>query len=89
MAKRKRIVEINGEEIVVQEEQILKFQKEIEDIVRKDGIPYLDAIQDYCVDNNVEIETVKNLISRNLLSKITEEAMDKNLLKENSNRLPI
>tara|TARA_Y100001973_G_C5204866_1_gene340691 strand:+ start:3101 stop:3388 length:288 start_codon:yes stop_codon:yes gene_type:complete len=86
----RKTVEINGNEIVVQETQILMFQNEIEKLSSNGDISYLEAIYEYCESNNVEIDTVKNLISKNLMSKITQEAEDRKLIKgEPGARLPI
>ena len=51
---------------------------------------YIDVLTDYCVRNEVEIESVKKLLTPSLKEKITAEAQNLNLLKQkNSGKLPI
>lgn len=87
----KKTVEIGGIEYVVQEEQVLKFQERIESLVSS-GLSYLESIQEYCELDNVEVDTVKSLISPNLMSKLIDEARERNLLErgeQNSTTLPV
>jgi hypothetical protein len=73
MAGKSKIARINGESLIVQEEQILKFQREIERIVVLDECTYLEAISSYCEDNDVDYESAKNLISVPLMEKLKHE----------------
>jgi hypothetical protein len=51
---------------------------------------YIDVLTDFCVRNEVEIESVKKLLTPSLKEKITAEAQNLNLLKQkNSGKLPI
>lgn len=89
MARSKSII-VRGEQILVQEDQILKFQEEIENLVENGGLNYIEAICHYCDMCDVDVESVKNLISVSLMSKIHEEASNLNLLKvKPSNTLPL
>ena len=42
----------------------------------------MDMVVDYCIKNELEIESIGKFLTANLKSKIKEEAMDLNLLKE-------
>lgn len=54
------------------------------------GQNYIDVLTDFCVRNEVEIESVKKLLTPSLKEKITAEAQNLNLLKQkNSGKLPI
>lgn len=67
------------------------FSLKIEAIVKeKKPITYMDAIVWYCESNQIEIETVTRLISKNLKEKIKVEALNANMLKEKkSGVLPV
>jgi len=64
------------------------FSRIIMDIVNKDNISYIDAITEYCQNVGLEIDVAAKLITPFILSKITEEARDNNLI-EKSPVLPI
>lgn len=54
------------------------------------GQNYIDVLTDYCVRNEVEIESVKKLLTPSLKEKITAEAQNLNLLKQKrASKLPI
>jgi len=48
----------------------------------------IDILIDYCVKNDIEIESVNKLLSSSLKQKLEVEAQDLNLLKVKSNKLP-
>ena len=48
----------------------------------------MDILIDYCVSNDIEIESVNKLLSTSLKDKIEAEAQDLNLLKVKANKLP-
>jgi hypothetical protein len=58
-----------------------KFAEDIEKLVLETKMSYIDTIVEYCANNNIEIETVKKLISKPLKDKIKCEAMELNYLK--------
>ncbi len=67
-----------------------KFAEEIEQLVLKTNMNYIDAIVDYCENNGIEIESVSKLISKPLKDKIKCEAMELNYLKKTSRgKLPL
>lgn len=48
----------------------------------------MDILLDYCVTNDIEIESVNKLLSTSLKDKLQAEAQDLNLLKVKANKLP-
>ena len=67
-----------------------KFAEEIEAIVLRTKMNYIDAIVEYCTNNEIEIETVNKLISKPLKEKIKYDAVELNYLKKTSKaKLPI
>ncbi len=66
------------------------FIQKIEEIKKKSGTDYIDAVIDYCTKNNIEIETAASIIKSNssIKSKIQIEAEELNSL-EKTGRLPI
>lgn len=66
-----------------------KIMLEIADAITA-GIPYIDAICDYCEKNGLEVEVAGEIIRRSpvLKAKIYEEAEQMNLV-ERQVRLPI
>lgn len=77
---RVSMVEINGNEVQVKLDEILKFQREIERLVNIHGLGYFESIVEYCDTYNIEVETIKPLISEKLLSLLHEEASVLNLI---------
>lgn len=68
----------------------LSLHDSIEDIVRNTGTDYIDAILHFCIENDLEVETVGAIISKdmNLVSKIQTEAEDLHYLRR-EDQLPI
>ncbi len=67
-----------------------KFAEDIESLVLETKMSYIDAIVQYCQDNNIEVETVNKLVSKPLKEKIRWEATELNYLKKTSRgRLPL
>ena len=67
-----------------------KFSMEIESIVLKEGVNYIDAIVQYCDTNNIEVESVTKLISKPLKEKLKWDAIQLNFMKKTSRaKLPI
>ena len=50
------------------------FTITIEHIKKSKNMTYMDAIQYYCEQNNIELETVGKLVQGALKSKVREEA---------------
>jgi len=70
-------------------DEMLKFAKSIELIVATTDLDYVEAIVEHCKTTGLEIEIAASLVNQNLKSKIENDAMDKNMLKVKSSRLPI
>lgn len=88
MAGKSKVARVNGEMMIIQEEQILKFQKEIEKRVVDDQCSYLEAISHYCEEQDVDYDSVRNLLSIPLMEKLKQEVYNARLAKgEVSNTL--
>ena len=59
------------------------FSKEIVSIVERDRISYIEAVTEYCERVGLEIEVAAMLITPTLVTKISEEAMEQNLIQRN------
>lgn len=70
-------------------DEMAKFAKAIDSLVATTDYNYIEAIVEYCKDTGLEIEMAASLINANLKSKIENDAMDNNMLKEKSSRLPL
>ena len=67
-----------------------KFAEEVEALVLRTKMNYIDAIVEYCTENEIELETVNKLISKPLKEKIKYDAVELNYLKKTSKgKLPI
>ena len=64
------------------------FSMEIERIALEKNITHLDAVLDYCHRQDIEPDTVGNLISKGLKEKIAANARDLNFLPKQA-QLPI
>lgn len=78
-------MEINGLKSTID------FVNAIEDLVKKKNVEYFEAVLLYCEKNNVEIETIAQVVKQNsaLKSKIQIEAENLNMVKRSTARLPI
>lgn len=70
-------------------EEMSKFAKAIDALVANTDLNYIEAICEYCKQTGLEIEVAASLVNSNLKSKLANDAMDLNLLKEKGSRLPI
>lgn len=61
-----------------------RFAQEIERVVEKDSISYIDAIIYFCDQNKIDLESVPKLLSKPLKEKIKYEAIQLNFLKKTS-----
>ena len=67
-----------------------KFASDIEALVLKTKMNYIDAIVLYCEDNGIEIERVGKLISKPLKEKVKFDATELNYLKRTTKgKLPL
>jgi len=65
-----------------------KFALIVENIVKDKKISYIDAILDYCTDNEIDPANTRSMINKTLKEKITYEAQNLNMLKEKVAKLP-
>ena len=70
-------------------DEMSKFAKAIESLVAETDLNYLEAIVEHCKTTGLEIEVAATLVNQNLKSKIENDAMDNNMLKEKGSRLPL
>lgn len=70
-------------------DEMAKFAKSIDVLVARSNYNYIEAIVEHCRETGLEIEIAATLINANLKSKIENDAMDNNMLKEKGSRLPI
>ena len=61
-----------------------KFAEEIESLVLKTKMNYIDAIVEYCTENEIDLDTVGKLVSKPLKEKIKYDAVELNYLKKTS-----
>jgi hypothetical protein len=70
-------------------DEMAKFAKAIDSLVSQTDYNYIEAIVEHCKTTGLEIEMAASLINANLKSKIENDALDNNMLKEKSARLPL
>ncbi len=70
-------------------EEMSKFAKAIDALVANTDYNHIEAIVEYCKQTGLEIEVAATLVNANLKAKLTADAMDNNMLKEKSSRLPL
>ena len=67
-----------------------KFAEDIENLVLNTNMNYIEAIVQYCEDNEIEIESANKLISKPLKEKIRCVATELNYMKKTSKgKLPL
>lgn len=67
-----------------------KFAEDIEALVLNTSMNYIDAIVEYCEENNIELDTVNKLVSKPLKEKIKAIATELNFLKKTTRgKLPL
>ena len=66
----------------------MKFMEDIESLVQRTKMTYIDAVLHHCEQNNLEPETAGQLIGGKLKQQIQEEAEDLHLVKRSA-KLPI
>jgi hypothetical protein len=58
-------------------------------MVANTDFTYLEAIVEYCKKTGLEVEVAATLVNSNLKTKIESQAMENNMLKVKSAKLPI
>ncbi len=67
-----------------------KFAVEIENLVKKEKLNYIDAIVLYCEENSIEIDSITKLISKPLKEKLKCDAQQLNFMKKTTRaKLPL
>ena len=64
------------------------FMENIESLVQKTKMSYIDAVMYYCEENKLEPETAGKMIGGKLKQNIQEEAEDLHLI-ERTSKLPL
>lgn len=67
-----------------------KFAEDIEALVLRTKMNYIDAIVEYCSENEIEVESVSKLLSKPLKEKIRAVATELNYLRPTTRgKLPV
>ena len=66
----------------------IRFMANIEELVQRTKMTYIDAVIHYCEENKLEPETAGTMVNGKLKQHIQEEAEDLNLIQKTS-KLPI
>ena len=67
-----------------------KFAVEIEKLVKKEKLNYIDAIILFCDENSIELDSITKLISKSLKEKIKWDAQQLNFMKKTTRaKLPL
>ena len=67
-----------------------EFSLKIESIVKDKRITYMDAVIDYCNNNDIDLSTVNPMINKSLKEKIKSDAINLKMIKEKKGgRLPV
>ena len=59
-----------------------EFSLKIESIFKDKRITYMDAVIDYCNNNDIDLSTVNPMINKSLKEKIKSEAINLKMIKE-------
>ena len=70
-------------------DEMKKFAFAIDSIVANTDYTYLEAIVEYCKKTGLEIEVAASLVNNSLKTKIESQAMEHNMLKIKTSKLPI
>lgn len=66
-----------------------RFNSEVEEIVRKKKIGYLEAVLELCEKYNLEPDSVARLLSKPIIEKLQIEGQECHLLPRDGGILPI
>lgn len=70
-------------------DEMKKFAFAIDSMVANTDYTYLEAIIQYCRETGLEVEVAASLINNSLKTKIESQAMENNMLKVKTSKLPI
>ena len=65
------------------------FMKYINVIVENKGLDHMEAVIEFCSENNLDVEDVIPLIGRSLKEKIRVDAENAGMMKDRTARLPL
>lgn len=65
------------------------FSKKVEELSLRSGITTIEAILYYVDCHGIDMQTVNNLLSKNLKEKVRVEASSRRLIKDKIKKLPI
>ena len=83
------MLNVRKEPTMPTKDEMKKFSFAIDSMVANTDFTYLEAIVEYCKTTGLEVEVAASLVNSNLKTKIESQAMELNLLKEKTNKLPI
>jgi len=66
----------------------IRFMENIEELVQRTKMTYIDAIMFYCEENKLEPETAGKMVGGKLKQNVQDEAEDLHLIPKTS-KLPI
>ena len=67
-----------------------KFAEEVEDLVKKTKMNYIDAIVQFCEENSIELDGISKMISKPLKEKLRYDATELNFLRKTTKaKLPL
>ena len=66
----------------------IRFMENIEELVQRTNMTYIDAIVHYCEENKLEPETAGQMVGGKLKQRIQEEAEGLHLIQKTS-KLPL
>lgn len=66
-----------------------KFSKDVDTFINENKCDIMDAILNICKQRNLEIESVSNLLTHDLKTRLEMELEGLNLLKLKKARLPV
>ncbi len=69
-------------------DEMMKFAKAIEEMMRRHRCNHIDALVEYCRETGLEIEVAASLVNSNLKSKIESDAQEMRMMPTVS-KLPI
>lgn len=77
MSKKQELEKVLDEKFLTP----IKFSYEIERVVLKEKMNYIDAILFYCEKENIEVESVSKLMTKPLKEKLKVDATRLNFMK--------
>lgn len=70
----------------ISKDELLRFQMAIEKLIVERTLTVMEAILEFCEENDLEVEKIPRLLSPVLKERLMEEAEEKRLVKKEKNR---